>query len=259
MTATIDPRIRERRVEVQRAAGRRRLRITLLVVFALVALGCVYLLVHSPLLDVDHVRVEGVQQLGAQEVIDTAAVDRGAPLLRVDTGAVRDRLEQLPWVARADVDAQLPGTLRITVHERVPAAYARRDETTVVLFDASGFAISDVPAPPAGLVEVRGAPQIPPVGGTLAPLGTAGVVQALPAELASRVAAIQVSGDGRVGSETVALVLHGGGEVRLCAPVDLEAKGASALAVLQRMGAMPFAYLDVCVPQSPVAGGVPGA
>jgi hypothetical protein len=47
--------------------------------------------------------------------------------------------------------------------------------------------------------------------------------------------------------------------VRLCAPVDLEAKGASALAVLQRMGATPFAYLDVCVPQSPVAGGVPGA
>jgi cell division protein FtsQ len=258
VTATIDPRIRERRVEVQREAGRRRLRITLLAVFALVAVGCGYLLVQSPVLDVDHVRVTGVQQLAPQQVIETAGVERGAALLRVDTGAVRGRLEQLPWVERADVDAKLPGTLRITIHERVPVAYVRRDDATVVVLDAAGFAIADLPAPLAGLVEVRGAQRVPPVAGTLAPFGAAGVVQALPAELAGRVAVIQLSGD-QLGGGDVALALHGGGEVRLCAPVDLEAKGASALAVLQRLGATPFAYLDVCVPQSPVVGGVPGA
>ena len=34
-----------------------------------------------------------------------------------------------------------------------------------------------------------------------------------------------------------------------------DAKAAAALAVLDRIGPSPFAYVDVRVPQSPVAGG----
>jgi cell division protein FtsQ len=253
VTTTIDPRIRERRIEVQREAGRRRLRITLLVVFALVTVGLVYLLVESPLLDVDHVRVNGVQHVDPEQVIDAAHVDLGAPLLRVDEGSVRARIEQLPWVEHADVDTELPGTLRITVRERVPVAYARRDDAHVAVLDARGYVITELPAPLDGLVEVRGAAKIPPIRGTLKPAGAAGVVQAVPPELAARVSAVDVRGDG------VALVLATGGEVRLCAADDLDAKGAAALAVIARLGPTPFAYIDVCVPASPVAGGVPGA
>jgi cell division protein FtsQ len=253
MTATIDPRIRERRIEVQREAGRKRLRITLLVVFALVAVGLVYLTVESPALDVDHVRVKGVQNADTAQVLDAAHVAIGAPLLRVDKGAVRARIEALPWVEKADVASKLPGTLSITVHERVPVAYARRDDAHVAVLDANGHVITDLPAPLAGLVEVRGVAKVPAAGGTLQPSGAAGVVLALPPELAARVGAIDVSDD------AVKLVLSAGGEVRLCTPADLAAKGAAALAVIDRLGATPAAYIDVCVPSSPVAGGVPGA
>ena len=55
------------------------------------------------------------------------------------------------------------------------------------------------------------------------------------------------------------LALSTGGEVRLCSPGDLAAKGAAAVAVIARLGTTPFAYIDVCVPSSPVAGGVPDA
>jgi cell division protein FtsQ len=252
MTATIDPRIQERRIEVQREAGRRRLRITLLVMLVFVVVGLAYLVVHSPLLDVDHVRVTGADHGDPNQVISVAEVETGEPLLRVDTGAVQARVEEIPWIERAEVDKRYPGTLQITVHERVPVAYVRRDDATVTVLDANGFAITDLPSPPAGLFEVRDAEKVPPVGGTLEPANAAGVVRALPPALATRVVAIDLGGDG------VALVLDTGGEVRLCAPVDLEAKGAAAVAVLERLGATPFAYVDVCVPQSPIAGGTGG-
>ena len=154
MTTTIDPRIRERRIEVKREAGRKRLRVLLAAIVAFVAVGTAYLIVVSPLLDVDHVRVTGVQHLDAADVAGVAGVRLGAPLLRVDTGAVAARVERMPWVASAKVSRALPGTLRITVTERVPVAWVRRDDAHVVLLASDGTAIADAAAPPAGLVEV---------------------------------------------------------------------------------------------------------
>ena len=152
MTTTIDPRIRERRIEVKREAGRKRLRVLLGAIVAFVAVGTVYLTVESPLLDVDHVRVTGVQHLDSATVASAAGVQIGAPLLRVDTGAVAARVERLPWVASATVSRALPGTLRITVTERVPVAWVRRDDAHLALLAADGTAIAYTDAPPTGLV-----------------------------------------------------------------------------------------------------------
>ena len=169
MTTTIDPRIRERRIEVKREAGRKRLRVLLGAIVAFVAVGTVYLAVESPLLDVDHVRITGVQHLDAATVASAASVRPGAPLLRVDTGAVAARVERLPWVASATVSRALPGTLRITVTERVPVAWVRRDDAHVALLAVDGTVIADTDAPPAGLVEVRGTPRVPAPGARLTP------------------------------------------------------------------------------------------
>ena len=61
----IDPRIRDRRIEVIREAGRRRLRVTLVIASAIVVVGLAYLTVRSPLLDVDHIQVTGSQRESA--------------------------------------------------------------------------------------------------------------------------------------------------------------------------------------------------
>ena len=155
----------------------------------------------------------------------------GAPLLRVDKGAVRARIEALPWVEKADVETKLPGTLRITVHERVPVAYVRRDDTHVAVLAADGHVITDLPAPLDGLVEVRGAAKVP-AGRWHVATGRRGRSRARAAAGArdARRGAIDVAGD------SVKLALSTGGEVRLCSPGDLAAKGAAAVAVIARLG-----------------------
>ena len=116
----IDPRFRERRIEVIRAAGRRRLRVTLVVTSVVVALGLGYLTVHSPLLDVDRVEVVGAHREPITEILAAGGVHKGAPLLLVNTGAVSHRIARLRWVAGVQVHRKLPGTLEYVVTEYLP-------------------------------------------------------------------------------------------------------------------------------------------
>src|SRR5512141_3460219 len=108
----INPRIRERRIEVQREAGRRRLRVLLVVTSVLSAAGLAFLTITSPLLDVDTIKVAGARHVTAAQVRAAAGVHVHDHLLFVDTGAVARRLERLAWVAHASVQTDLPGTLK---------------------------------------------------------------------------------------------------------------------------------------------------
>jgi cell division protein FtsQ len=254
MTSTtpvrIDPRIRERRIEVTREAGRRRLRIALVVTSVFVVLGLAYLTVESPLLDVDRVEVTGAIHAPAQDVVRAAGVEPGRALLRVDTAAVARRVERLPWVERAEVHRDLPGTVRITVSEFRTAAFVRAGGGAALLVADDGHVIAHVRSVPAGVVEVVGVRRVPAVGELLSPPDAPGAVAHLPARLRAQVRAIDLGGEG------VALRLAAGGVVRLGPLDDLDAKGAAALAVLDRLAGRGFSYIDVRVPSAPVAGGV---
>nr|NIR41854.1 FtsQ-type POTRA domain-containing protein [Actinomycetota bacterium]NIS36949.1 FtsQ-type POTRA domain-containing protein [Actinomycetota bacterium]NIT98463.1 FtsQ-type POTRA domain-containing protein [Actinomycetota bacterium]NIU22072.1 FtsQ-type POTRA domain-containing protein [Actinomycetota bacterium]NIU70566.1 FtsQ-type POTRA domain-containing protein [Actinomycetota bacterium] len=122
LTIGIDPRIRARRIAVRRAEGRRRLRF-LLAALAVVGIAVgAWALSRSPLLDLDHVRIEGVGA-GRVAAVDAAAgLGRGTPLVDVDLGAVETAVEALPWVRVAEASRDWPGTVRIDVGERVPVA-----------------------------------------------------------------------------------------------------------------------------------------
>jgi cell division protein FtsQ len=244
-TVHIDPRIRERRIQVTRAAGRRRLRVLIVIasVVGLVAIGAV--VVKSPFLDVDRVVVRGTVHLTAADVKNAAHVELHSPLLLVNTGAIERRIERLPWVQHATVTREWPGTIRVKVTEYVPAAYARVG-TSVVLIAANGHAIARAPTAPAGTIEVRGLRRPPADGELLSPPDAAGITQHLPAELAQQVVAIDVGGNG------VALLLGRGGAIRLGSLDDLDAKAAATLAVLAQRGDKPFAYIDVSTPATPV-------
>jgi cell division protein FtsQ len=241
----IDPRIRERRIAVQRALGRRRLRILIVCSSTIVSLGIAFLVVHSPVLDVDRVQVVGAHELTAANVRGAAHVHVHSPLLFLDAGAVARRVEALPWVEHATVQRDFPGTVRIVVTEYTPTAYVRAG-TNVVLIAANGRAIARVHRAPANVVEVRGVRAAPNAGELLSPPEAANVVPQLPVALAQQVRAVDVSDSG------VSLVIARGGVIRFGNTDDLAAKAAAALAVLAQHGDAPFSYIDVSTPSTPV-------
>jgi cell division protein FtsQ len=244
--ARIDPRIEERLIEVQREAGRRRLRILLVVSCVLSTLGLAYLIVMSPFLDVDRVVITGERHVTPAQVRAAARVHRGDHLLFLDTGAVARRIERIPWVRKAAVARDLPGTLRVTIAEYRPAAYVRVGGA-VMLVAADGHVIARATTAPPGTVEIRGVRRAPAAGGVLAPVGVAGIVPRLPPALAQQVEAVDVSGTG------IALELRDGGEIRLGNASDLAAKAASARAVLDHLAGTPFSYIDVSTPDRAIS------
>jgi POTRA domain, FtsQ-type len=259
----IDPRIRERRIEVLREAGRRRLRVTLVIASAIVVIGLTYLAIHSPLLDLDHIRVSGSRREPVSEILNATRVHTGDALVLVDTGAVARRIERLPWVAHARVRRDLPGTLRVEVTEYVPTAFVRVSPSKVALVASTGRVIAFSRAVPPHALKVVGE-RAAEVGSTVAPRGVADILRQLPPHLASRVGAVDVGGTSVVldlrgappaGSTCKALVgvVAGHQQIRLGTLGALRAKGVDALSVLNQLSNRPFTYVDVSVPQAPVS------
>ena len=259
----IDPRIRERRIEVLREAGRRRLRVTLVIASAIVVIGLAYLAVHSPLLDLDHIRVTGSQREPVSEILNATHVRNGAALVLVNTGAIARRVERLPWVAHARVRRDLPGTLRIEVTEYVPTAFVRVSPSKVALVASTGRVIAFSRSVPPHALKVVGE-RAASVGSRLVPRGVADVLGQLPPHLASRVRAVDVGGASVVldlrgappaGSacRAVAGVVPGYQQIRLGTLGSLPGKGIAALSVLNQLGSRPFTYVDVSVPLTPVS------
>jgi cell division protein FtsQ len=239
--------MRERRVSVQRTAGRRRLRRLLAVVVVLAIIGGAIAVVLSPLLALDDVTVVGA---GARDAEVRAVVDddRGSALLLLDTGDVADRVKRLSWVADAEVERELPSSLRIAVTPRVPVAWARAADGTVALVDDRGVVLAGAPSPPEGLVELRGVTRVPAPGSRISPLGGARVAAAL-GPLAGRVDVVAAAADGQA-------VLHmfDGPEIRFGALDRLDEKARSAAAVIGAADPGTLTYVDVRVPSAPVTG-----
>ena len=242
----INPRIRERLIAVRREAGRRRLRILLVVSSIICVGGIAFLTVTSPLLDVDRITVIGAHHMTAAQLRAASGVRVHDHLLFVDTGAATRRLDALPWVEHASVRRDFPGTLTIDITEYTHTAYVRVTGGAV-LVAANGHVIARVHAIPARGVEIRGVRRAPNVGELLSPPDAAGLVGRLPATLAQQIDAVDVGGPG------LALHVRGAGEIRLGNADDLDAKAASALAVLAHLGGRPFSYIDVSTPDRPTS------
>ena len=122
----IDPRLRQRRIAVRRAEGRRRLRV-LLVVIAVLALGTgAYAVTQSRLLDLETVAVTGIPAGEQGPVREASALSTGTPMIELDLEQAASRRvdhEQrraaqtaaaaLAALAARGVAAVLPGALRL--------------------------------------------------------------------------------------------------------------------------------------------------
>jgi cell division septal protein FtsQ len=249
----VDPRIRARRIAVAREQGRRRLRVLLVVLSVFVVVGTAWLLVVSPILDVDHIVVVGVPPERVAEVIAASGVRRGDPLLLVSTSAVAKRIEKVPGIGSVHVSRVLPGTLRISAREQGVALWARVPTGGVALVGYDGRVQRIAPAPPPNVIELRALTRVPAPGDRIPDPAVVDVKAELPAVFGARVGAISATS-----SSDVRLYLVSGGEVRLGDLSSVHDKGVVAEAVIERMGC-PLRYVDVRSIADPVALPAPGA
>jgi cell division septal protein FtsQ len=152
---------------------------------------------NSRLFDLAHLDVRGTSILTSQRVADMAGVGRETNLLWTSTGELRARLESDPWVASATVSRTLPGSLKITIKERVPAAVVA-GTTTIVASDGVVLGAYPIPGlPPLPELVVRDASLAP---GQRLPLALPhlSVAAAMPAEVGDSVAQILLTDDGVV-------------------------------------------------------------
>lgn len=112
----------ERQGRAQRRYNRYLIRVGIIAaVLAFLAIGAA-VVYNSSLFTVQNVRVTGVEHLTSEEMSALAAVPSGTTLLRVDTGAIEDRLKQDAWVQDVQVNRVFPDTLELAVTERQIAA-----------------------------------------------------------------------------------------------------------------------------------------
>lgn len=100
------------------------------IVFALSLVGGVSYTVAkylqtSPRFQVKKVLVLGWKRLTETQVLTQADVPDKANVLSVDLAAIRERVEQLPWVRYASVQRVFPDTITIKIVEREPVGLAR--------------------------------------------------------------------------------------------------------------------------------------
>jgi cell division protein FtsQ len=229
----------------------------LLLGFALLAAGVIAYLGarETSLFALRSVRVTGAPPGVASHVRAALAPLEGRSLVGLDQNAVERRLSSLPDVAVATVDRDFPHTLRVAVVPAHSIAVLRRGPLAWIVSSdgrvirtAGRFASPKLPR-----IWVQRAATVD-TGATVGDADAARAIGALAtarrARFEERIATVRAS------DEELTFVLPGGLEVRFGDSTDLPLK----LAVVERL--LPLvqgssAYVDVTVPERPVAGGNP--
>lgn len=241
----VHPRLVERRDAIATEVEHRRTvrRIWVLGAAALVIDGLA--LAHSPFLDVDEVVAAGSEHVPAATIAWASGIDQGESLVTLNDEAAEERIEELTWVADAEVVRHWNGTVTMSVRERQPAAVVQtRGDLPQVVVDQEGRVL-DVGGPvPPGLVLVTG------VGDGLAE-GEAVPARARDALRIALDAPRRVPGAIASVSTELEATLTGGGVVRFGSAAALEEKMVALATVLARVDMSNVAVLDLGVPGNP--------
>ena len=224
----------------RRAVSRRRyLRRRWIALGAAVAvLGVTYLVVFTSLFGVRSVEVFGVGTIPPDSVRAAAAVEPGTPLVRLDTGEVRDRVAALPKVFSVEVARSFPSTVEITVVERVPVAVMVAQDGGH-LIDGTGLDYEVVEVIPPGVPELVVSVARPDDPATTAAVT---VLAVIPPQLRAQVVKVSAAtpGNVRLNLADGRLVKWGGAE-------GSERKAAVLAPLLTRPGKV----YDVATPEFP--------
>ncbi|KJS55218.1 hypothetical protein VM98_14545 [Streptomyces rubellomurinus subsp. indigoferus] len=229
--------------------------IVVLSVLGAAVLGVLAWLVFlSSVLDVRDVSVQGAtdDKLTSDQVRDAIGGLAGGPLARVDLDGVRQRVEAIPRVAKAEVWRGWPHTLQVKIVQRTAAAAVKGEDGQFTQVDATGVSFATEAAPPEGVpvVELRLSQQAKDVDGVISRpqlvQGAVAVAAGLPPEVAKRAGSVLVHS-----YDDIELQLSGGATVRWGSPEQNDRKARVLVALLNQKGT----NFDVSAPEAPAVSG----
>lgn len=255
-TITARPRSALRAARAALVPGPRLARrlVALAVVSALVACSYLFWLRDSSLVDVEAVTVTGLtSEDGGRIRAALAAAAGGMTTLHVD----RERLEKaaatFPVVRSLEVRPDFPNGMRIHVVQHRPAAVLASGSKRVAVA-ADGSVLGGLPVS-GGLPQIRVEGALPvrriPSG---AALGAVRIAAGTPAALRGRVEKV-----GREPGKGVVVTVEDGPRLIFGTATRARTKWAAAVRVLADRDAAGAEYVDVRIPERPVAGGLPVA
>ena len=197
----------------------------------------------------DRIDVDGASRATAARIRAALRPYVGESLVRFDRTDAERRLAAVPEVADVHFDRDFPHTLRVRVRLERPVAVLRRGgDAWLVSSSARVLEPLKRPYPRLPRIWLPSSADIA-VNATLSGTGAAGVAAVAPLRtlrLGARVRQV-VTGDGEL-----TLVLSSGTKLRLGDTGDLRLKLAIATRILPLTHGA--AYVDVSVPERPVAG-----
>ena len=221
----IEPRMRERRLAVKRAQGRKRLKwavaavvLLLIGVGALATLGSSLFAVRAGEVSITGNVYTDPERL--QAVVDELV---GTPVLRVDTQAAEDELESIPWVDSAKVTTDFPHAVSIDISERRAVATYQGPDGRFRVLDPDGRVLDVIDKWPFAYVLVSGPDSVDLEAGDFAPQGykaAAELADNLTGSVRGSVDRIEVTANG----SRLSLWLADGTEVRFGEARDLFVK-----------------------------------
>ena len=221
----IEPRMRERRVQVRRAQSRKRLKwVVAAFVLLLVGIGLLALLGSSMFA----VRDENVQVVGAvyTDPAELAAIVDdlvGTPTLLVDTQTAEDDLEQIAWVDEAKVTVSFPHSVTIELRERQAMATYQGPDARFRVLDREGRVLDVLDKYPIAYVLITGPDAVDLEEGQFAPKGyvaAAELAKNLTGSVRGQVDRIEVTANG----SSLTMWLRDGSDVRFGEARDLFTK-----------------------------------
>jgi cell division protein FtsQ len=219
---------------------------------ALTTVAIAYVVAYSTsAFALEHVDVRGATPEVASEVHAATRDLVGTSLVAIDADAVEGTLRALPAVAGVSVDRSFPHTLVIRVAPERPVAVVRRGKTSWLVTGAGRLIRRIETGTERSLPRLWLAKGTTIRLGGLVPAGwlpaTRALAEAHSAGLGSRVKGIRPLG------EELTLVLRRGMEIRVGRATEVGLKLTVAAKVL-RLVDSGTTYVDVSVPQRPVAG-----
>ncbi len=254
----IEPRMRERRVAVRRAASRKRLKWVFLIgSIIVVGVGALAIL-GSPLFAI---RAEQVTVTGnvytdhdqLQAVIDDLV---GTPVLVADTQAAERALAAIPWVAEARVQTRFPHAVSIEIREREAMATYQGPDSRFRVLDREGRVLDVLDKYPFAYLLLGGPDPVDLEPGQFAPSGYAAaseLAKNLTGSVRGKVERVEVTADG----SRLVMRLNDGSEVRFGEARDLFAKLVRLETVLNSPDPRPPGVIDVSTKDVTLPGTVP--